>query len=116
MERSERIQLEAIQRDLKKQLARTETLLRTASPPKKRASTQAQLRARKISAEVKASAGSVTRAELKAIAKRHGFPFNNIGALYVAGYLKNNGLNLKAIAATVGFSEAAVDAAIKLGK
>ena len=31
-------------------------------------------------------------------------------------HLKNNGLNTKAIADTVGFSEAAVTAAIKVGK
>jgi len=31
-------------------------------------------------------------------------------------HLKNNGLNTKAIAGTVGFSEAAVTAAIKVGK
>lgn len=31
-------------------------------------------------------------------------------------HLKNNGLNTKAIASTVGFSEAAVTAAIKVGK
>ena len=91
MERSERIQLEAIQRDLKKQLARTQTLLRTASAPTTRTETEARQRARKICAEVKASAGTVTREELKAIAKRHGFPFNNIGGLYGAGYLKKSG-------------------------
>ena len=31
-------------------------------------------------------------------------------------HLRNNGLSTKAIADTVGFSEAAVDAAIKVGK
>ena len=31
-------------------------------------------------------------------------------------HLKNNGLNIKAIAATVDFSEVAVAAAIKVGK
>jgi len=31
-------------------------------------------------------------------------------------HLKNNGLNTQAIAKTVGFSEAAVSAAIKVGK
>lgn len=90
MERNERIQLEAIQRNLKQQLARAETLLRTASAPKKRTATQAQQRATKITAEIKASGGSVSRDELKAIAKRQGFPFNNIGALYVGGYLKKS--------------------------
>jgi len=87
MEPNERIQLEAIQRELRKQLARTETLLRTASAPTR---TQAQERVRKISAEIKASGGTVTRDELKAIAKRHGFPFNTVGSLYVAGYLKKS--------------------------
>ena len=90
MERNERIQLEALQRDLKKQLVRTDTLLRTASPPKRRTPTEAQQRAGKICAEIKASGGTVTRDQLKALAKRHGFPFNNIGALYVAGYLKTS--------------------------
>ena len=90
MERNERIQLEAIQRDLKKQLARTDTLLRTASAPKQRTASQAQQRARKICAEIKASGGTVTRDELQAIAKRHGFPFTSIGVLYVTGYLKKS--------------------------
>ena len=90
MERSERIQLQAIHRDLKKQLARTETLLRTASDPMRRTSTQARQRATKITAEIKASGGSVSRDELKAIVKRQGFPLNNIGALYVSGYLKKS--------------------------
>ena len=91
MERSERIRLEKIRRNLRKDLAGIESLLGNAAAPKRLSRAEIRDRATRISLSIKERGGPVSRDELREITKRHGFPFNAVGSLFVAGYLRKTG-------------------------
>ena len=92
MERSERSRLEAIKRDLQKNLKTVDALLCTAHAPhrlqrlSRRASKE---RARAICKEVKKRGGRLSREELRDVLAKAKMPFTAVGGLFGAGYLKN---------------------------
>ena len=68
-----------------------DTLLRTATAPKRVTKSQARERALKIVAAIKANRGRVSRDQLREIVTKQGMPFSSVGALFQGGYVKRQG-------------------------
>lgn len=90
MEHSERRRLEAVRRNLKRDLAAVEELLRTAKPARRLTRKQIQSRARNVCRTVKAKGATIDEEALRTIVAKHGMPFASVGALFQAGYLRRS--------------------------
>ena len=104
MERSERNRLESIRRRLRHDLVAIDSLLRTADPPRRRSRAEIKSRARAICQKLHGI--RVTDTRLRELTSEHGLPYQAVGALFAAGYLKRSakgvGLGRRGLAAVAG--------------
>jgi len=88
MQRGERSRLEAIERQLKKSLSTVRSFLKSANAPIRMTRKQAQERATKICQELRGVRLAPGSKRLRELADQHGLPYQAVGTLFAAGYLK----------------------------
>jgi hypothetical protein len=91
MERNERVRLESVRNQLRRNLRLLDQLLQHAPPPRHRSISDIKRRATNICRELAALRRPATPGQLRAVVTKHGMPYTAVGALYAGGYLRRSG-------------------------